>query len=148
MSDEPRIDHVGIAVEALADAEPLFRALLGEGPDRREQVPGEGVEVSFFGGGPGRVELLEPVRDDSPVGRFLDRHGPGVHHVCLRVGDLEAALRRAGDEGAEPIPPPIRRGAGGSRVAFLHPRSTGGVLVELTETGSGADGGGADRGGG
>lgn len=146
MSDDAKIDHVGIAVNSLRAAEPVYRALLDGGPDGREEVEEEGVRVSLFGRGAGRVELLEPSDPDSAVGRFLERHGPGVHHVCLRVGEIEAALERAEEAGAEVVPPRVRRGAGGRPVAFLHPRSTGGVLVELTE---GADGDGAgDRGDG
>lgn len=138
-----KIDHVGIAVNSLEHAVRLYAAILGEDPAGREQVPGEGVEVVFFGEGTGRVELLEPSRADSPVARFLERRGPGVHHLCLRVDDLDAALARARASGAEPIPPDVRTGAGGHRVAFLHPRSTGGILVELAEsTGHGPDGGG------
>lgn len=133
MSEEPKIDHVGIAVKSLERAAGLYAELLGEEPAGREEVPGEGVEVAFFGRGGGRVELLEPTDDESAVARFLERRGPGIHHVCLRVEDVEAAVERATAAGAELVPPGIRTGAGGSRVAFLHPRSTGGVLLELTE---------------
>lgn len=127
------IDHVAVAVNSLEGSVPLYRALLGRPPDGREEVPSEAVRVAFFGRGSGRVELLEPTAEDSPVGRFLARHGAGLHHVCLRVPDLEAALLRAEESGARPIPPRIRAGAGGHRVAFLHPRETGGVLLELSE---------------
>lgn len=129
----PAIDHLGIAVRALREAIPLYEAILGEPPEGEESVPGEGVRVTFFGRGAGRVELLEPTGPDSPIARFLDRHGPGLHHLCLRVPDVEEAVRRARAVGAEVIPPGIREGAGGRRVAFLHPRSAGGVLLELTE---------------
>lgn len=129
----PIIDHVGIAVNSLEEAVPLYEALLGRSVTGRETVPGERVEVAFFGEGCGRVELLEPTGPDSAVARFLERRGPGVHHVCLRVPDLDAAMERAAREGAEAVPPGIRRGAGGRRVAFLHPRHTGGVLLELSE---------------
>lgn len=144
MTDDAKIDHVGIAVDSIAAAEPLFRALLDGGPHRRETVEREGVRVSFFGRGVGRVELLEPSEPDTPVGRFLDRAGPGVHHVCLRVRDVEAALGRAEEAGAEPVLPRVREGAQGRRVAFLHPRSTGGVLIELAEESARDDRGGAD----
>jgi len=127
------IDHVGIAVRSLEDAVPLYRAILGAPPAGYETVSAEGVRVAFFGEGAGRVELLEPAGTDSPVGRFLERHGPGLHHVCLTVADLDAALEKARAAGAEPLPPGIRTGAEGSRVAFLHPRSAGGVLLELRE---------------
>ncbi len=130
----PIIDHVGIAVNSLADAVPLYAALLGLEPTGEESVPSEEVRVAFFGRGPGRVELIEPTSERSPVARFLARHGAGIHHICLQVADLESALARGGEVGGETIPPEIRVGAGGKRVAFLHPRSTGGVLIELVES--------------
>ena len=130
---EPKIDHVGIAVNSLAEAMPRWSAILGSPPAGREDVESEGVRVAFFGEGPGRVELLEPLDPDSHVGRFLRRRGPGIHHVCLRVADLESALDRAEAEGGEAIEPRVRVGAGGGRVAFLHPRSSDGVLIELRE---------------
>lgn len=133
MTDDARIDHVGIAVASLEAAEDVYRAVLGEDPAGRERVDGEGVRVSFFGRGSGRVELLEPTDPDSPVARFLDRRGPGLHHVCLRVDDVEAAVGRATEAGVDVVPPGVRTGAGGHRVAFLHPGTTGGVLVELAE---------------
>lgn len=132
--DEPgHIEHVGIAVDSLEEALPLWSALLGREAAGREEVPDEGVRVAFFGEGAGRVELLEATGPDTPVGRFLERRGPGIHHLCLRVEDLERAVARARDAGAELLPPGIRSGAGGRRVAFLHPSSTGGVLLELSE---------------
>lgn len=134
MADDRNIDHVGIAVNSLDEAVPRWRAILGRAPGGRELVEDEGVRVAFFGEGPGRIELLEPVEGDSPVARHLERRGPGIHHVCFRVEDLEKALDRARRAGAEPIPPDLREGAEGRRVAFLHPRSAGGVLVELSES--------------
>ncbi len=129
----PPLDHVGIAVRSLEAALPLYEAIFGAAPAGREEVSGEGVRVAFFGRGSGRVELLEPTGPDSPVHRFLERRGPGIHHVCVRVPNLAAALSRAEAAGARPIPPRIRRGAGGGRVAFLHPRGAGGTLLELLE---------------
>lgn len=128
-----KIDHVGIAVPSLEQAVPLYSALLGDQPTDREEVPDEHVRVALFGRGGGRVELLEPTRQDSPVSRFLERHGGGIHHVCLRVPDVKEALERAREQGAEVLPPGVREGAGGRAVAFLHPNSTGGVLIELSE---------------
>ena len=134
----PKIDHVGIAVNSLEDAVPRWEALLGERCAGRENVAGEGVRVAFFGAAPGRIELLEPTGPDSPIARHLERRGEGVHHLCLRVEDLDAAVRDARSRGMLPIPPDIRIGAGGHRVAFLHPRTTGGVLLELSEAGGDA----------
>lgn len=131
----PVVDHIGIAVPALEEAVRLYTAILGREAGGRETVASEGVRLAFFGEGPGRVELLEPTGPDSPVARFLARRGAGVHHVCLRVPDLHEAVDRAREAGAELIPPGIRRGAGGRRVAFLHPRSAGGILLELAEGG-------------
>ncbi len=128
-----KIDHIGIAVNSLVASVPTFEAMLGENPAGRESVPSEDVDVVFFGHGTGRVELLEPTRPDSPVARFLERRGPGLHHVCLRVDDLAATLMRLEATGIVPIPPGVRTGAGGRPVAFLHPRDGGGVLVELVE---------------
>ena len=142
MTDRASVDHVGIAVASLEEAIPRWRALLGREPSDREEVPSEGVRVAFFGRGRGRVELLEPTDDDTPVRRFLARRGPGVHHVCLAVDDVEAAVRLAREQGLELLDPGVRTGAGGHRVAFFHPRSTGGVLVELSESPRGEEGAG------
>ncbi len=130
----PNIDHIGIAVNALDDGIRVYEALLGDAPSGRETIASEGVRVAFFGEGPGRLELLEPTGPETPVGRFLERRGPGLHHVCLSVPDLGEALERAVARGAELLPPGVRTGAGGRKVAFLHPRSTGGVLLELCES--------------
>ena len=129
----PIIDHVGIAVNSLETALPKWAAMLGCPAAGEEEVPSERVRVAFFGGGPGRVELLEPTDPGSAIHRFLRSRGEGIHHVCMRVPDLEASLRDAAAAGVEAVPPAIRVGAGGSRVSFLHPGTTGGVLLELRE---------------
>lgn len=128
-----KLDHLAIAVNSLDESVPFWSAVLGRNESGREEVPSERVRVAFFGEGPGRVELLEPTDADSAVARYLERSGPGLHHVCVGVNDLEAALDRAEAAGAEVVPPRLREGAGGRRVAFLHPGSTGGVLLELAE---------------
>jgi len=127
-----KIDHIGIAVNSLASSIPIFRALLGENPAGRETVPSEGVEVAFFGEGTGRVELLEGLDPESSVSRFVQRRGPGLHHVCFQVPDLPSAIAALAESGIRPLPPGIRRGAGETDVAFFHPRDCGGVLVELS----------------
>ena len=132
--EAPIIDHVGIAVNSLREAGARWSAILGEPPSGEETVSSEGIRAVFLGAGPGRVELLEPLTSTSPIARFLERRGPGIHHVCVRVPDLEAAVARAEAAGAEVIPPPLRTGAGGARITFLHPRALGGVLLELRET--------------
>jgi methylmalonyl-CoA/ethylmalonyl-CoA epimerase len=129
----PIIDHVGIAVNSLESAVPRWAAMLGLQPAGEEVVSSEDVRVAFFGEGAGRVELLEPTAPDSPIARHLEHRGEGVHHVCVRVPDLAATLDTLRESGIEAIPPEMRRGAEGARVSFLHPRSTGGVLLELRE---------------
>ena len=130
---ERTLDHVGIAVSSLDDALPLWESITGAEGSGREIVDAQRVEVIFVGTGPGRVELLAPTEPDSPVGRFLQRRGPGIHHLCYRVPDIAAALEQFRDEGYELIDQHARPGAHGHRVAFLHPRSTSGVLIELLE---------------
>jgi len=128
-----KIDHIGIAVKSLSEAVPIWTAILGRNVSGEEEVPAEMVRVAFFGDGPGRVELLEPTDPESSIARHLEKRGPGIHHVCLAVSDLDAAVDRAEAAGLEAIPPRIRTGAGGHRIAFFHPRSAGGVLIELSE---------------
>ena len=127
------LDHVGIAVPSLDESLPLFESIVGAPGTGREAVDSQGVEIVFVGSGPGRLELLAPTRPDSPVAKFLAKRGPGMHHVCYRVPDVAAALEEFRREGYELIDREPRTGGHGHRVAFLHPRSTGAVLVELVE---------------
>lgn len=127
------LDHVGIAVPSLDEALPRWETIVGSAGYGREIVGSQGVEVLFIGEGAGRVELLSPTRPDSPVARFLERTGPGTHHLCYRVPDIAAALREFEGLGYQLIDREPRAGAHGHRVAFLHPRAAGGVLVELVE---------------
>ncbi|HUG41550.1 MAG TPA: methylmalonyl-CoA epimerase [Longimicrobiales bacterium] len=127
------LDHVAIAVASIDDVLPAFEALTGARGSPRERVESQGVELCFVGAGDGKLELLQPLAPDTPVGRFLARRGPGLHHVAYRVPDIARALRAAEEHGLEPIDRVPRAGAYGHKVAFLHPRSTGGVLVELIE---------------
>lgn len=124
------LDHVAIAVPSFEAAGPyLALGLRTEGPD--EVVAGQGVAVRLLRAGDTVIELLAPLGADTPVARFLDRRGPGLHHLAFRVGDLEAEIGRLQALGARFVDPEPRPGRGGSRVVFLHPRWTGGVLVEL-----------------
>ena len=124
------LDHVAIAVPTFEAAGPyLALGLRAEGPD--EVVAGQGVAVRLLRAGDTVIELLAPLGADTPVARFLDRRGPGLHHLAFRVGDLDAEIARLQEQGARFIDPEPRPGRGGSRVVFLHPRWTGGVLVEL-----------------
>lgn len=127
-----RIDHLGIAVRSIAESLDVYRAL-GLEVSHREEVPTQGVVTAFLRVGESRLELLEPTSLDSPVGKFLSRRGPGLHHVCLAVPDIEKALEELKAKGfrlLNPVPVP---GAGGKRIAFLHPEAGHGVLLELSE---------------
>jgi len=125
------IAHIGIAVAAIEPALRFYRDVLGLTPHPPEQADGATI-VSLPFGGPG-VELLEPVTADGPIAKFLARRGPGIHHVCYRVPDLDQALDRCRALGYQLIDQEPRTGAGGRRIAFIHPRSTEGILIELTE---------------
>lgn len=128
-----RIDHVGVAVEDLDRALELYRDRYGLAEQHRETVEEFGVEAALLEIGEGHVELLEPTSADSAVGRFLERNGPGMHHVAYQTTDIDATLERVRDAGIRLIDREARTGIRGSRVAFLHPRDTGGVLTELVE---------------
>lgn len=127
------VDHVGIAVADIAAAEAFFGGVLGLAIGQPEAVEAQGVQVRFVGHGGARLELLEPLAPDTPVGRFLDKRGPGLHHVALAVQDLDGLLHALAARGVRLIDSTPRTGAGGSRIAFVHPASTGGVLVEFKE---------------
>jgi methylmalonyl-CoA epimerase len=125
------IAHLGLAVESIEAAARFYREVLGvavRGPELAD-----GARILHLDFGDSEVELLEPLDPDTPIGRFLARRGPGIHHVCYRVADLDAALQAAERAGYTLIDREPRRGAGGCRVAFLHPKSTDGILVELTD---------------
>ncbi len=131
MSPAPRIAHLGVAVESIDAALAFYRDVLGLVPGTPEQADGARIVSLPFG--ESAVELLEPLTPESPIAKFLARRGPGIHHVCYRVPDLEAALtacRAAGYRLVDDVP---RMGAGGHRIAFIHPKSTAGILIELTE---------------
>jgi methylmalonyl-CoA/ethylmalonyl-CoA epimerase len=126
------LHHVGIATRDVDDLASLFADLLGTSVVHEEHV--DGMRVVFLrGDGDGHLELLEPVAD-GPIASYLDRYGPGMHHLALSTGDVAAALDRARELGVEPIDDAPRPGAWGHDVAFLHPESTGGVLLEFIET--------------
>lgn len=127
----PSVAHVGIAVTSISEALPFYRDVLGLSPGRPETADGARIVSLHFG--PVDVELLEPSDPTSPVAKFLAKRGPGIHHVCYRVPDLDAALERCKSAGYRVIDERPRLGAGGRRIAFLHPKSTNGILLELTE---------------
>ncbi len=131
MADRPRIAHVGIAVPDLEAAVAFYRDVLGIEPHPPETADGATILSLPFG--ESEIELLAPLAPESPIGRFLAKRGPGIHHICYRVPDLNAALeacRAAGYRLVDEVP---RTGAGGRRIAFLHPKSTAGILLELTD---------------
>jgi methylmalonyl-CoA/ethylmalonyl-CoA epimerase len=128
-----RIDHVGVAVEDLDEAISLYESTLGMTLAHRETVDSQGVEAVLLDVGDGHVELLRPLGPDTAVGKFIAKRGPGLHHVAYAVGDIDAALASLSEAGVELIDSEARVGIRGSRVAFLHPRSTGSVLTEIVE---------------
>jgi methylmalonyl-CoA/ethylmalonyl-CoA epimerase len=127
------IDHVGVAVEGLDAAIGTFRDTLGLSLTHRETVAEQGVEAALLDLGESHVELLAPLGPDTPVGRFLARRGPGLHHIAYRVADVEQELSRLAAAGARLIDERPRTGIRGSRVAFVHPASANGVLTELVQ---------------
>jgi methylmalonyl-CoA/ethylmalonyl-CoA epimerase len=129
-----RIHHVGIAVADLDESITLYRSALGAEVLHRALNEKEGLEAAFLRMGEGEVELMWPTREDSPVGKFVAKRGPGLHHVAYGVSDIEAALAAARAAGADLIDQEPRIGMHGSRIAFIHPKSLGGVLTELVET--------------
>jgi methylmalonyl-CoA/ethylmalonyl-CoA epimerase len=126
-----RVAHIGIAVASIDDALGFYRDVLGLEPGRPETT--DGATIVGLSLGDVHVELLEPRDPDGPVAKFLARRGPGIHHVCYRVPDLDRALERCRAAGYRLIDELPRRGAGGRRIAFVHPKTTAGILVELTE---------------
>lgn len=128
-----RIDHIGVAVEDLDEAVLLYSQQLGMALQHRETVEEQGVEAVLLGVGESHVELLQPLGPETAVGRFLDRNGPGLHHVAYGTDDIDSALDAVREAGIRLIDEHPRTGIRNSRVAFLHPKSTGGVLTELVE---------------
>ena len=128
-----RIDHIGVAVEQIEPALELYRDSFHLGLAHREVVEEQGVEAVLLDVGENHVELLAPLGPDTPVGKFLHKRGPGLHHVAYQVGDIDATLGALREAGMPLIDERARVGIRGSRVAFLHPRATGGVLTEIVE---------------
>lgn len=134
-----RIDHVGIAVASIDEARVLYETL-GLTVEAIEEVPAEGVRVALIPCGESSIELLEPTREDSPVARFLERRGPGIHHLCLGTSDVQTDDGRLRAAGLDVLRGQPTRGAGGCWVQFVHPKSAGGVLLELSERPEPTDG--------
>ena len=128
-----RVSHVGIAVEALAASVPFFREVLELPEVSLDDADGAKIVGFSAGEGEALVELLEAEDENSPIGRYVTKRGPGIHHICFSVDDLDATLERCRKAGLQLIDETPRIGAEGKRIAFLHPRSTGGVLIELSD---------------
>jgi len=128
-----RIDHVAIVVEGLDDALAFWQNALGLEITHIEEVPGQESKIAFLPAGNSEIELVQPTTETSGIARYLNKRGPGIHHLCFEVDDLEATLDRLDAQGIELINREPTVGAGGTRVAFVHPRSANGVLVELYE---------------
>jgi methylmalonyl-CoA epimerase len=126
------LDHIGVAVRSIDERLASYRAL-GLEPVGGEEVPSHKVRVAFLPLAGTRIELLEPTADDSPIARFIARHGEGVHHLCLEVADIRSAMAKARAAGLALLSEEPQAGACGAQVCFVHPRSTGGVLIELSQ---------------
>ncbi|HLN96049.1 MAG TPA: methylmalonyl-CoA epimerase [Flavobacterium sp.] len=129
-----KIEHLGIAVKDLAASNALFEKLLGVAPYKMEDVESEGVRTSFFLSGPNKIELLEATHDDSPIAKFLEKKGEGIHHIAFDVDDIVAEIARLKGEGFTVLNETPKKGADNKLVAFLHPKGTNGVLVELCQS--------------
>lgn len=128
-----KIEHIGIAVKSLGQANELFAKLFGKEHYKVEAVESEGVSTSFFKMGDTKIELLEGTRPDSPIAKFIDKRGEGIHHIAFDVADIKAEMERLQKEGFVLLNEEPKRGADNKLVCFLHPKSTNGVLVELCQ---------------
>lgn len=132
MSFKIELDHIGIATPEITDSN--FFRLLGLKDGGEEEVPTENVKVSFYATeNKANIELLEPTHSESPIAKFLNKRGPGIHHICFRVQGIDEMVKRLKEKGVQLINEEPRPGAHNCRVVFIHPKSTGGVLVELSE---------------
>jgi methylmalonyl-CoA/ethylmalonyl-CoA epimerase len=128
-----KIEHIGIAVKNIAQANEIYKSLLGYEHYKTECVESEGVNTSFFTCGDSKIELLEATREDSPIAKYIDKQGEGVHHIAFAVDDIEKEIERLKKEGFTVLNEKPKRGADNKLVVFLHPKSSHGVLVELCQ---------------
>ena len=128
-----KIEHIGIAVEDLKVSNLLFEKLFGNPPYKEEEVASEGVKTSFFINGPNKIELLEATNENSPIAKFLEKKGEGIHHIAFDVENIEEEILRLQKEGFVLINDKPKKGADNKLVVFLHPKSTNGVLIELCQ---------------
>ena len=128
-----KIDHIGIAVESIENSLRFYKDLLGLEYEGSEEVAEQNVRIAFLKIGESKIELVEPTSDDSPIAKFLEKRGSGIHHIAITVDNIEAALARHLEAGARLIDEKPRIGAHNMRIAFIHPKASGGVLFELCE---------------
>ena len=128
-----KIEHIGIAVKSLESSNKLFKQLFGTAHYKIETVKSEGVNTSFFQVGPNKIELLEATKEDSPIAKFIEKKGEGIHHIAFAVEDIEQEIQRLKKEGFNVLNETPKKGADNKLVAFLHPKSTNGVLIELCQ---------------
>ena len=128
-----KIEHIGIAVKNLKNSNELFSKLFGEPCYKMEEVESEGVKTSFFKVGDNKIELLEATKEDSPIAKFINKKGEGIHHIAFDVTDIEAEIERLKTEGFVVLNDKPKKGADNKLVAFLHPKTTNGVLIELCQ---------------
>ena len=128
-----KIEHIGIAVKNLEVSNQLFEKLFGQPPYKEEEVVSEGVKTSFFMNGPNKIELLEATNPSSPIAKFIDKKGEGIHHIAFDVYDIEEEIKRLKSEGFVVLNEIPKKGADNKLVAFLHPKGTNGVLIELCQ---------------
>ncbi len=128
-----KVEHIGIAVKDIKESNKLFEKLLGKPHYKTENVESEGVKTSFFKVGTNKIELLEATREDSPIAKFILKKGEGMHHIAFEVDDIELEIKRLKREGFKVLNETPKKGADNKLVAFLHPKSTNGVLIELCQ---------------
>lgn len=128
-----KIEHIGIAVKDLASANELYTKLFGQAPYKIEEVASEGVKTSFFKSGPNKIELLEATNADSPIAKFIEKRGEGIHHIAFEVTDIVAEVDRLKSNGFIVLNEQPKKGADNKLIVFLHPKSTNGVLIELCQ---------------
>lgn len=128
-----KIEHIGIAVKNLEESNKLFASLFGKTHYKVEEVASEGVKTSFFNTGPNKIELLQATNVDSPIAKFIEKKGEGIHHIAFAVSDIKSEIKRLKNEGFVVLNEEPKKGADNKLVAFLHPKTTNGVLIELCQ---------------
>ncbi len=128
------VEHIGIAVKSLIESDHLFQRLLNKAPYKHEEVAEQGVMTSFFHAGEAKIELLEATNADSPIHKFIERKGEGIHHIAFEVPDIKAEMKRLSEEGFQLLQDEPTIGADNKWVCFIHPKSANGVLIELCQT--------------